>query len=74
MSEDLVSATCGKCGEPLTIDLNDAPDDDDIIMCNNCGAEIGTLGAIRKAMIAKGKAEIEKITMKAFGKKPTWRQ
>lgn len=72
MSEDFISASCGKCGEPLTIDRDNPPSDEDIIKCSSCGTKIGTYGAIKGAMIAKGKAEIDKITMKHFGKKPTW--
>ena len=52
-----VSASCGDCGTPLQA-ADDTPDDQ-VVTCPSCGVEVGSYGDIRKAMIDKGRGEIE---------------
>jgi NAD-dependent SIR2 family protein deacetylase len=72
MTTDRITFSCIDCGEPVRISEANSRDDGTIISCTNCGREFGTFGVVRKAMIAAGKAEIDKMFVKRFGKKPTW--
>lgn len=52
-----VSASCGDCGAAIQA-AEDTPDDQ-VIVCGECGTEVGRYGDIRQAMIDKGRSEIE---------------
>lgn len=72
MAEDRITFSCAECGSADFIFPNQPPKDDDIISCNGCKREVGRYDVIREATIKAGKAEIDKIVMKTFGKKPDW--
>jgi hypothetical protein len=69
-----VSFSCNKCGFPVSIDKANPPNDNDIISClgEGCGHQFGTYAEVKEAMIAAGKAEIDKLVTDRFGKPPTW--
>jgi DNA-directed RNA polymerase subunit RPC12/RpoP len=73
MAEDSISFSCTECGSDVFVYPNKPPKDDDIIKCAGCAREIGRYDVIRAAAIKAGKAEVDKITMNIFGKKPTWK-
>ncbi|BBU58625.1 hypothetical protein KU6B_48900 [Mameliella alba] len=52
-----INASCANCGAALKA-ADDTPDDQ-MIVCAECGTEVGRYGDIRKAMIDKGRSEIE---------------
>jgi DNA-directed RNA polymerase subunit RPC12/RpoP len=69
-----ISFSCTECGSDMFVLPHNPPKDDDIIRCAGCNREIGRYDDIQRAAIDAGKAEIDKITMNIFGKKPTWRK
>jgi len=70
---DQVSFSCVECGSVEFVFPNQPPNDDDIISCAGCKREIGRYDVIRLALINAGKAEIDEIATKIFGKKPDWK-
>jgi hypothetical protein len=72
-NEDQMLFSCVECGSKDFIYPNQPPKDDDIIKCAGCQREIGRFDVIREAIISAGKAEIDKMTVKTLGKKPTWK-
>jgi DNA-directed RNA polymerase subunit RPC12/RpoP len=74
MAKGKLSFKCAACGSKQFEFPNDPPKNDDIIKCAVCKREIGRFDEIRVAAVKAGKAEIEKLVEKAFGKgvKPKW--
>ena len=72
--KDRILFSCAKCGSKEFIYPNQPPKDDDIIRCAGCKHEIGRYDVIREATIKAAKAEVDKITLKTFGKKPKWKK
>lgn len=68
-----ISFKCAECGSNDFIFPNKPPKDDDIIKCAGCQRDIGRYDVIQKALTDAAKAEIEKITTKTLGIKPTWK-
>ena len=72
MAEDQITFKC-ECGSTEFIYPNNPPKDDDIISCNGCKREVGRFDVIRAACIKAAKDEVDKMSIKALGKKPDWK-
>lgn len=67
---DTVTALCGACGATLRA-AGDTPDDE-VIICPECGAEIGSYREVREALISKARGEVERMfsdTIKRINKR-----
>lgn len=70
---DYIPFVCTTCGSDKVIYPNTPPLDDDIISCAGCEREIGPYKIIMDAIHAAGKDEIDNLTSKILGKRPTWK-
>ena len=72
---DTIKFSCKTCGETVAVETDgNPPDDEDIIRCLGCGREFGTYAEVREGMRALAKAEIDRVTEKHLGVKPTWKK
>lgn len=63
---DRITFSCAVCGSDQF--KYSGRNDDDMISCNGCGREVGTVAVVRQAIIKEGKTKLGEIASKAFGK------
>jgi hypothetical protein len=70
---DQILFKCAECGSKDFVLPNQPPNDDDIIKCSGCDKIIGRYAVIKEAATEAAKAEVDKMLVERFGKKPTWK-
>lgn len=69
-----ISFECKNCGSKSLETEADNPGDNAIVRCKSCLTEICTYGELQAKGLEAAKGEIDRLTKKHLGVKPTWRK
>lgn len=71
---DKLSFGCKACGATVVYDTDNPPDDAEHLFCTGCGKDFGPFGEVKAAALNLARQEVERITQKHLGIKPTWKK
>ena len=67
---DSTTFKCSSCEQPLTINRDNPPNDDDIVPCQGCGKEFGTYAKVKDAQLVLARAEFDSVIAQKYADLP----